>query len=587
MGRILRWIPACLLLLSLAAPGRAQEVSVRAQLSSGVVKLGGDVYLVIEVENALNARVGELPSIDGLRFGALSNPSSSRIKSIVNGRLREMSSLRWTLPITPTRTGEFTVPPLEVRAGTETYTTRAISFTVVEDMRGQELLSIELTPSSERVYEGQPLTVELVFGWDMGLNDQIGGLDLSLPWWNELSGVLEVEQASRGLRSRQVEVSVNRGSSALAEEIGAHPVRGRDFRLFRLTKKLLPTRAGTLDFGLSYLQFVQILERSRRDIFGRGSGGKTETLYVGTPAFAVEVVPLPETGRPFDFSGAVGSYEVRAEVDRRDVDAGESIKLTVEWSGDGNFEFFDVPDLARDPEFEDFRVYGYNEEKGTDHRIAVYDIAPTSGAVRAIPPISLSVFDPELGAYSAVESPAIPIRVRELAGAEGLQPLDAEDGRKRDIRDIVVDAGAPAAGDAPSPGIVGGLLAAVPVGWWILRSFVRRRGDPDAPLERRRRAARRRLGAALRSASKADEQLRALHAFLAARTREPSQAWVGRDVEEYVAEQRGPDAAADEQARALAQLVLRLEQEAYGGDDRPLDAAEVRRAADAAVRCGL
>ena len=31
----------------------------------------------------------------------------------------------------------------------------------------------------------------------------------------------------------------------------------------------------------------------------------------------------------------------------RDVDAGDSIKLSVEWSGDGNLDFFDPPDLAR------------------------------------------------------------------------------------------------------------------------------------------------------------------------------------------------------------------------------------------------
>ncbi len=588
----LRWIPALLAALLLAAPARGQDVTVRAQLSSGVVKLGGDVVLVLEVENASSARVGALPAVDGLRFGQLAGPSRRESRVIVNGRMREYLSLRWTVRILPERAGDFTLPPIEVETPTGTRATRPIRFTVVEDLRGQELLFIELRPSSEQVYEGQPLAVELVFGWDVNLNNQVGGLDLSLPWWGDLPGVLEVDGEDRGLRSRQFEVSVNRDSTGLVEEIGTRQVGGREFRLFRLAKTLLPTRAGKLSFGQSYLQFVQVVERGRRDMFGFGTRDRTETFYVGTPAFEVDVQPLPETGRPFDFSGAVGTYEVRAEVDRRDVDAGDSIKLTVEWSGAGNFEFFEVPDLARLPAFEDFRVYGYNEEKGADHRIATYDLAPTSGAVRTVPPVPLSVFDPALGEYTRVESPAIPIRVRDLAGADGLEPLDEEEGRERDIRDIVAATRSAGARRAPPAAAVGGILVAVPLGWWVLRALVRRRGDPDAPLERRRRAARRRLAADLRGARRADEQLRALHAFLAARTREPEQAWVGRDVEEFVAQRRGdgPERsghAGDEAARALAAAVARLEAEAYGGGDQPLEAGEVRRAADAAVRCGL
>jgi hypothetical protein len=54
---------------------------------------------------------------------------------------------------------------------------------------------------------------------------------------------------------------------------------------------------------------------------------------------------------------------------------------------------------------------------------------------------------------------------------------------------------------------------------------------PGAPLERRRRRARRKLARALAVAAGPADELRALATFLAERTREPEEAWIGRDVE--------------------------------------------------------
>ena len=70
------------------------------------------------------------------------------------------------------------------------------------------------------------------------------------------------------------------------------------------------------------------------------------------------MIPLPEQGRPLDFSGAVGTFHASARADRTDVDVGDSIKLSVEWTGDGNLEFFAPPELDRLDAFAGFRVFG-------------------------------------------------------------------------------------------------------------------------------------------------------------------------------------------------------------------------------------
>ena len=69
-----------------------------------------------------------------------------------------------------------------------------------------------------------------------------------------------------------------------------------------------------------------------------------------------------------------------------------------------------------------------------------------------------------------------------------------------------------------------------PVLWLLARVLVRRRGDPAAPVERRRRAARRRLARELKRTASAGEQTRAVVRFLSARTRDADQAWLGRSL---------------------------------------------------------
>jgi hypothetical protein len=126
----------------------------------------------------------------------------------------------------------------------------------------------------------------------------------------------------------------------------------------------------------------------------------------------------------------------------------------------------------------------------------------------------------------------------------------------------------------------------VPLAWLGLRTAVRRRADPDAPVERARRAAKKVLRREIAAASTASAQARALERFLAARTGESAQAWVGRDVVEWSRE-AGAGRLALEDARALAALQAELDQRTYAGRDEPVDGASVLAIADRVAQGGL
>lgn len=572
------WL-ALVLLSSLAfAQGTAR---VSAQLSSGVARLGERITLTVTVENASRAELGALPQVDGLTLGPASAPNDLIHEQWINGRRSRSVSRTWVIGVRPTRQGEFTIPPLDVSVDGVKQATSPVSLTVVADMKGEELGFLEIRASSTKVVEGQPFSIEILCGFDQALNNKVNYFNLMLPWIGELPGALEMESPPARPGATEYEFELNGRERIKVEMLEPRTVEGRPFYQLRAVRSFTPTRTGVIEIPTSFFEFGTVVER--RDFF-QTRREKGETYFTSAPALAIEVVPLPEAGRPLDFSGAIGQFAVKASAEPRDVDAGESIKLVVEWSGTGNLEFFTSPDPARSDAFRSFRVYGKTEQKSFDRRVVTYDIAPISSEVREIPPLSLSVFDPAKERYTSVSTEPLAIRVRALEGATGLAPTEDEQRFDQDVRDIVLRPASRRESEPLGAGVVLGLVCALPLGWLALRTSVRRFGAPDAPAERARRAALKRLKRGLANAQDPREQLDRLHEFLAARTKETPQAWEGRGLAELLAREPEVDRA---RTQPLFEAVSELERAAWGGEGSGLPREKLVLAAEEAVRGGL
>jgi hypothetical protein len=562
-GIVARLAFALLALLLSWSPTLAQAQSqarVTSRLSSGVVKLGSEVTLIATVENASFSDVRALPTVEGLRLGPWGTPSSRSSTAYANGRVTRSDERTWTAAVRPLRKGEFSIPGIELTVDGALVRTQPLTLNVVEDLKGEELGSFEIRASSMRVVEGQPFSVELIFGWDQALTDRINWANLSLSWWGQLSGAIENDPPPTAPGANIVEIVLNSTETVRVEQLQPMQIRGRPFRMFRLVRSFTPTRAGVLEFPSSWLEFARIVDAG--DIFSRRRE-RVESFFVRSEALNITVIELPENGRPADFGGAIGNFSVRASAEPRDVDAGESIKLKVEWSGSGNLEFFSAPEPSRSDAFAGFRVYGKTESKSLDRRTITYDIAPKSAQVKQIPALVLPVFDPVAGRYTSVATDPIAINVRGLARASGLGEVDGGFVAQPDLADLASQLGG--SSDLPRPGArsVFFTLGALPLLWLGLLRVTRRRADPWAPLERRRRRARRELARELEHAASARDELLALQKFLAARTAERPEAWQGRDLNAWFAEQC-PDVPR-ELVLELEQLVLGLEASVWGG----------------------
>lgn len=579
-----------LLALLLASPLAAQgETTYGARLSSGLVRLGEELTLIVQVENARSAELKKVHRVDGLRIGAIGQPYRREYQELSPGRRIVTITRTWQVPIRALEVGEYDVPGVLIEIDGRDVTTDPMRLKVVEDLKGSELGFFDVSVPDTEIVEGQPIVLEMTFGWDAGLSSRINVANLILPWWGRLPELLELETPP-ALTAQEVQISLNDSGRIVVDEIPSVTRNGRRFRSFRLRRVFLPTRPLSIDLPQPFLEFGQ---HEQRGFLGT-SRGKRETYFVSGDAVSIEVVPLPTEGRPLDYTGAIGTMAVAADAEPRDVDVGDSIKLAVTYTGDGNHQFYDAPDISRDDAFDGFRVFGRaTKTKNLSRHEVVYDLAPLSDSVSEIPPIRLSAYDPVEKAYVEVATERIPIRVRPLESPVSLTAEGDGTAFANDIRDVVAELpGNPGEKAAAPPGPVAlALLGGGVLFFWLaLRTEVRRRrGDPDAPLERRRRRALKALGKELGRASEPSEELRALLRFLAARTRESDWAWVGRDpVEHLEAHTELGDGA--QGSRDLAQAIARLERATYAtrknGDAHPKQ-GEILELAGRLVRGGL
>ena len=159
-------------------------------------------------------------------------------------------------------------------------------------------------------------------------------------------------------------------------------------------------------------------------------------IVVESVPVLVEVRPTP-TNAPAGFTGAVGRFEISAEVDTKTSRMNESVQLTVKIQGKGNIDALPAPSW---PEFQGWRVV----ESPTVVSSEVVDgklvgsrtyesvLVPELAGELTVPEISYAYYDPDLEEYVQATTSPIVVTIAEADGAPPLPPSSvggAEDER--------------------------------------------------------------------------------------------------------------------------------------------------------------
>jgi len=153
-----------------------------------------------------------------------------------------------------------------------------------------------------------------------------------------------------------------------------------------------------------------------------------------TKSITLTILPLPEIGKPEGFTGAVGSFNLIAHIDKQTVEVGQPITLTIDIRGEGNIDSLlklEIPELAGFTKYEP-KVSKNFSENNYKIRRDEYIFVPTIAGRWQIKPIQLPYFEPGSKTYQIAR--AAPIDIRVIPGASSKKNIETP--VQRDIQVI-------------------------------------------------------------------------------------------------------------------------------------------------------
>ena len=401
-------------LLLLTAQGVLAQVQFDAKVSKTTLgineRLRIDFVMNVDGDNFIP------PSFDGFRI--VGGPSQQVSQSWVNGK----SSFNkvYSYFLLPTQRGNLTIKQAALEYQGQTYKTTPISVTVtaaVEQPRDPNDISVSVDEalhlvadvSNNSPYINQPITVvyKLYFSYNIGISN-----------WRELD-----KPKYNNFWSQNIDIK-----KLVAEE---GTFKGEKYRFVTLRKVVLyPQKSGNLEIEPLSLDIDVELPTNRRDLFGRVLMTR-DNKRVSAGSRTIQVKSLPENGKPFDFSGAVGKFDFQVVPSRTTLKHGESTELNVSVSGNGNLKLFNLPKPVVPSALEMYDPVHTESVTtpltGMTGRIAdKYTIIPQYKGNYTIKPLSFNYFDPSTKTYKTVTSQEIVISVLDGPTSSGNAPVASD-----------------------------------------------------------------------------------------------------------------------------------------------------------------
>ena len=393
----MRGWPLAAVLLVLATAADA-AVTVRATLDPPRVSVGESSDLAIEVRGTQSSPRPTIAAVDGL---SISYVGPATQLSIVNGQTS--ASVTHHFAVTPQREGTFTIGPIAVQADGQSLQTGSVTLQTASAGGGASAgtggpaaatdpLTLELRAQNTTVYlhERLPLTLTLRIG-DVRVADlqypQVPGDGFALEAFPQPTQRQETRDATA-------------------------------YQIVEFNGALTPLRTGSVTVGPATVSLTTLSERASRRGFFFGGTVRQSREVISQP-LVLDVLPLPENGKPADFSGAVGRFMLEVKAVPLDVTAGDPVTLTYSLHGDGDLSSATPPALAGSDTLRVYPVQGVASPPTGPAGSRTFEqvvIPQRPGTVR-LPAPRFSFFDPQARAYRVAETQPITLTVRAAPAA--------------------------------------------------------------------------------------------------------------------------------------------------------------------------
>jgi hypothetical protein len=404
----------------------AQEVYT--QVSSKKVQVGVPFEFVLVIK--VNANSYTPPNFKDFEG---SGPFQSSMSQNINGVVTSQINLSWSLAAR--KEGKYTIGPAVVMAGNQKYETAPITIEVTKGAPSQQSGSsgsdmntdvkvtdgeifIKTVPTKTKLYVGEQLVITHKLFSRLSL---VGMKKYDAPVFD-------------GFWTKKLDVP----NTAVQENID-----GVAYLTAEIEKHLLYANSpGKKTIKVIAPTYVvrKVSNKKPRSFWEQFLGGQQyEDIEVKakSSALTVEVLPLPEEGKPANFNGAVGKLNYKIETNTQTLKANEALNLKITISGNGNFPLIDAPKLNLP---EGFETYDPKVNEGNGSKSFDYLIIPRQEGEFILKDLDFSYFNSETKKYSTIPSPEMKITVLppdpNSTGAQVYTPQNTVKETENDIRYI-------------------------------------------------------------------------------------------------------------------------------------------------------
>lgn len=390
-----------ILLLILSTSIATAQVEFQAKVSKK--SLGVNERLRVDFSMNQDGDNFNPPNFEG--FTVIGGPNQSVSNSWINGKRSFEKTYSYFLA--PEREGEFMIKQATIEIQGKTYNTTPIVIKVTKaidkpkDPNDPNViiadnihLVAEVSKSNPYLNEAITVVYKLYVSPNTGVSN-----------WREIEDPKFDDFWSQNINDKNLKVQNGK-------------YQGEDYRYVVLRKTVLyPQKTGKLEIEPLKLDITVDVPSTRRDIFGGRLMSQVHKT-VSANVRVIDVKPLPEEGKPIDFSGAVGRFDLKLITSKTELNANESLQAKVEVSGEGNLKLFQLPKLnvpssleVYEPEHEENIRTNFNGMQG---KISdSYTLVPQYKGKYPIPVISFSYFDLETKSYKRLSSEERIINVLE------------------------------------------------------------------------------------------------------------------------------------------------------------------------------
>lgn len=405
-------------------------LSMSASVDRSTVGLGQEFALTVTVEGEDMASVPrpQLPELPDFNLLSQSQSSSTSVQ-IINGQIKKQSSVNFIHVLSAKRLGKLTIGPCRLSYQGQEHQSRPIEIEVVKSAQaggqpqgGQVQTApagaglegnLFITASTDRkaVYVGEQVTVEYVLysrlritGMEMAEAPEFSGF-----WSEKIFDASKAEFQQRTLDGKRYNAMTLKRVALFPMSAGEH-------------------RAGAIALNIGVSQ-------PPRDFFD--FFGSERVARIASKPASITALPLPEEGKPAEFSGGVGQFAMTASLDSARITGSQPVTLTVMVSGTGNVKMIEKPDIELvpglrilDPEIKESLQIAGGTVSGT--KTFGFPVLAQADGSYQIPAVKMAFFNPKTQAYYSIEAGPFECtasgcgRAAPIASASGLKVLGAD-----------------------------------------------------------------------------------------------------------------------------------------------------------------